>query len=170
MTYNHFEKVSYEQFKTDYLKLFWKEAEIPNDLEEYIHKIYDNIRIPETKTAGSAGCDISTPISFKLEPGETITFPLGIKAYFEKGNVLMIFPRSSTGMNGLYILNSVGIIDSDYSSAKNEGHIFAGLGNRSDETIRYGEGDRILQAVLVPHLTMGDASTVERIGGFGSTN
>ena len=41
---------------------------------------YDKIELPKRATAGSAGYDFFTPVSFTLKPGETIKIPTGIRA------------------------------------------------------------------------------------------
>ena len=71
-----FEKVSYEQFKKDYIDCFNEES------DEKIKEIYDNIKLPKRATKGSAGYDFFTPINIVLKPNETIKIPSGIKNMF----------------------------------------------------------------------------------------
>jgi dUTP pyrophosphatase len=165
-----FRKVSYEQFVKDYTNIFYPNEQLPLGLDEYLHRIYDNIQIPKRGTKFSAGYDLTTPIAFKLEPGDTILIPSGIRVCLDDDKVFQIYPRSSTGMKGLYIQNQVGVIDSDYFFAKNEGHIMYGLGNRSNETILYSEGARILQGIINKYYTVEEDNVyTERTGGTGST-
>ena len=166
-----FEKVSYEQFVKDYTRIFYENQTIPIELGSYLVEVYNNIKIPTRGTKGSAAYDLSTPISFKLEPGEVILIPSGIRVNLDEDKVFMIYPRSSTGMKGLYICNTVGVIDSDYYFANNEGHIMFGVGNRSELPIRFSEGNRILQGIITKYFTVDDDNANEiRTGGIGSTN
>lgn len=165
-----FTKVSYDQFAKDYTKIFYPNAQLPLGIEEYLKEIYTNIKLPKRGSAYSAGYDLCTPIAFKLEPNETILIPSGIRAEIGTDKVLLIAPRSSTGMKGLFIRNTLGVIDSDYFYAKNEGHIMYGLKNIGNDTLTFSKGDRILQGIIVQYFVMDDDDTTEvREGGIGST-
>ena len=95
---------------------------------------YDEIKLPHRATTGSAGYDFYSPISFVLEPRETIKFPTGIRCQIDDGYVLTIYPRSGLGFKyRLRLDNTVGIIDSDYYNSDNEGHIFVKITNDSNE-------------------------------------
>ena len=125
--YPRFEKVPYEQFKKDFMKLY---AEIPDvELDEQaIKDIYDNIALPKRSTSGSAGYDFVTPFDISMVPKSTIMIPTGIRCYMPKNLVLMIYPRSGlSSKNRLFIVNTTPIIDSDYYGADNYGHIFLKL-------------------------------------------
>ena len=116
---NKFEKVSFEQ----YAKL-----SIGDDVD--IRNEYDNIKLPKRATIGSAGYDFFAPFSFKLEVGETIKIPTGIRVLLDDDKFLAIYPRSGLGFKyRVQLDNTVGIIDSDYSQSDNEGHIFIKLTN-----------------------------------------
>ena len=115
-----FEKVSLNQYIKDFKDTF-------NDLsEQQIVDIYNLIKLPLRATKGSAGYDFYSPINFILKPNETIKIPTGIKVKIEDGWFLAIFPRSGLGFKyRLQLNNTVGIIDSDYYYANNEGHIMS---------------------------------------------
>lgn len=169
-----FEKVSYEQFKKDYIKTFYKNNDNIDD--KYIRFIYDNIKLPQRATSGSAGYDIYSPISFNILPGENFVFPTGIKVNMEEGWVLTIHVRSSIGFKyGASLSNTTGIIDKDYyNNENNEGHIFVKLSN-SDEsfkkTMTIFSSDAVCQGILVPFgITVDDEVNNIRTGGIGSTN
>ena len=87
--------------------------------------------------------------------------------------VLMLFPRSSLGFKyRLQLNNTVGIIDSDYYGAENEGHIFARITNDTNEgkTAVIAKGQGFMQGVFVPFgITIDDNADKERTGGLGST-
>ena len=70
-------------------------------------------------------------------------------------------------------MNSVGIVDSDYSGSENEGHIFIKLfnDNREGKALMVNKGDAIAQGIIQRYYRTDDDLT-ERVrnGGFGSTN
>ncbi len=162
-----FEKVSPSRFSTDWADTFSGES------AEKILKIYEEIRMPERATVGSAGYDFYSPLDFVLEPGQTIKIPTGIRAKIEDGWVLMIFPRSGLGFKfRIQLNNTVGIIDSDYYGSDNEGHIFIKITNDSNEgkTLSLKKGDGFAQGVFLPYgVTSDDEAAALRNGGFGST-
>lgn len=71
-----FEKVSYEQFETAWKDSFSKPSMI---IDKTIKDAYYPIELPQRATKGSAGYDFYSPLSFVLEPGETIKIPTGIR-------------------------------------------------------------------------------------------
>lgn len=152
-----FEKVS----KEEYLK---------TELDE---TVYEKIKLPKRATKGSAGYDFFSPISFTLNPGETITIPTGIRVKIDDGWFLSIFPRSGLGFKyRLRLNNTVGIIDSDYYNALNEGHIFIKITNESldHKVLEIKEGDAFAQGVFLSYgLTIDDEVSETRTGGMGST-
>ena len=163
-----FEKVSYEQFKKDYIDCFNDES------DEKIKEIYDNIKFPKRATKGSAGYDFYSPITFTLKPCETIKIPTGIRVKIEDGWFLANFPRSGLGFKyRLQLNNTVGIIDADYYNALNEGHIMSKLTNDSKENkeVLITAGSGFTQGIFLPFgITVDDESDEIRTGGFGSTS
>lgn len=162
-----FEKVSFKQFKTDFLDCF------SNYTEEEVETIYNNILLPKRATKGSAGYDFYTPISITLKPNETIKIPTGIRCNINDGWFLAIFPRSGLGFKfRLQLNNTVGIIDADYYNALNEGHIMCKLTNDTNENkiveIKALQG--FVQGIFMPFgITFDDESNEIRTSGFGST-
>ena len=134
----------------------------------------ERIDLPRRATAGSAGYDFFTPAGFELKPGETILLPTGVRAKMDDGWVLMLFPRSGLGFKyRLQLNNTVGVIDSDYFGAKNEGHIMLKLTNDSNEgrVLSVRAGEAVAQGVFMPFgVTVDDDATAQREGGFGSTS
>lgn len=132
------------------------------------------IRLPRRATSGSAGYDFFAPAGFELKPGETILLPTGVRARMDEGWVLMLYPRSGLGFKyRLQLNNTVGVIDSDYFGAKNEGHIMLKLTNDSNEgrTLVVRAGDAVAQGVFMPFgVTIDDGAAEQREGGFGSTS
>ena len=162
-----FEKVSFRQFLTDWVKNF------PDIGEKKIRDIYDNIKLPERATSGSAGYDFFLPCGIMLAPGEGVTVPTGIRAKIAEGWVLCIYPRSGLGFKfRLQLDNTVGIIDSDYYISENEGHIMIKITNdsrdRKELSLEGGKG--FAQGIFLPFgITDDDSAEGVRNGGFGST-
>lgn len=159
-----FSKVSFEQFNEGWQEAFGQAVERDK---------YDALKLPTRATVGSAGYDFFSPLTFTLEPGETIKVPTGIRAEIAEGWVLMIFPRSGLGFKyRLQMNNTVGIIDSDYFYSDNEGHIFVKLTNDSKEnkTVIVEAGQGFVQGLFIPFgITEDDNVSALRNGGFGST-
>ena len=154
-----FMSVSPERFRSD-----WQEAfpDIPLPALP---------ALPRRATAGSAGYDFHAPAAFHLEPGQSVRIPTGVRVRIDAGWVLMLFPRSGLGFKyRLQLNNTVGIVDSDYFDARNEGHIFIELTNAGDRPLSVGAGEAFVQGVFLPFgLTGDDDAEGERVGGFGST-
>lgn len=161
-----FEKVSQERFVADWLEKCGGE-------KEEAEKVYADLLLPERATRASAGYDFKAPCDIVLEAGKTILIPTGIRVKMREDYVLMLFPRSSLGFKyRLQLNNTVGIIDSDYYGAENEGHIFARITNDTNEgkTAVIAKGQGFMQGVFVQFgITADDAVDTERTGGIGST-
>lgn len=149
----------YKVSKTEFLK--------SGGEEEYL-----NVSLPKRATSGSAGYDFFAPKGYTLLPGETVKIPTGIRVKIDDGWVLTIFPRSSLGFKyKLRLDNTVGIIDSDYYYAENEGHIFIKLTNCGDKPLTIEKGKAFAQGVFLEYgVTYDDDSDGVRTGGFGSTD
>ena len=161
-------KVSFEQYREAYLDTY---GEIS---DQEIRKVYEGIKLPRRATSGSAGYDFFAPFSLKLEPGETLKVPTGIRSKMENDWVLKLYPRSGLGFKyRLQLNNTVGIIDSDYFYSDNEGHIFAKITNDSNEgkIVEIPEGTGFMQGIFLEYgITIDDDVTDVRNGGFGSTS
>lgn len=162
-----FEKVSYEQFEKDWQKCF-------PDEKENIKDIYEGIALPVRATKGSAGYDFVAPKEITLEPGETVLLPTGIRARINDGFVLLLFPRSSLGFKyRMQLNNTVGVIDSDYYDADNEGHIMCKITNDTNEnkTLVIQKHQGFVQGIFLAYgIVDEDEAEKTRTGGFGSTD
>lgn len=129
-----------------------------------------DIPLPRRATAGSAGYDFICPAEVTLAPGEALTIPTGVRCEMQPGWVLMIFPRSGLGFkHQVRLANTVGVIDSDYFHAANEGHIMVRIVN-GPNALTLAKGERFCQGVFLPHgLAEEDEVLTDRTGGFGST-
>lgn len=161
-----FEKVSFSQFQQDWDKTFLNH-------QDDVKQIYGQLRLPKRATKGSAGYDFYAPIDIEIAPQKTVLIPTGIRVRMEQDYVLMLFPRSGLGFKyRLQLNNTVGIIDSDYYQALNEGHIFCKLTNdtNEDKTVQIEAGQGMLQGIFMNFgITVDDDVVENRTGGFGST-
>lgn len=167
-----FEKVSYEQFRKDWYNAFdYPETDMT---EKNIKECYDSIKLPKRSTLGSAGYDFFLPFNVDLKSGKSQVIPTGIRCFIEDGWVLKMYPRSGHGFKyGIHLANTVGIIDTDYYNANNEGHIQIKLVNDSSlgGFISLECDTAFCQGVFVPFgITYDDEVEEKRTGGFGSTD
>ena len=173
-----FEKVSYEQFKKDWLDTFAAKFNELDDetIEVIIRQIYNDIKLPKRATSGSAGYDFFCPSNIAVAMNGTMKIPTGIRCKMDSGWVLKAYPRSGHGFKfGIHLANTVGIIDEDYYGSDNEGHIFIKLVNDSvlstAKPVEIKNGDAFCQGIFVPFgITVDDEATEVRNGGFGSTS
>ncbi|MBQ9166685.1 MAG: dUTP diphosphatase [Oscillospiraceae bacterium] len=168
-----FEKVPFEEFE--------RAATICGADAPYLAELYENIKLPMRATRGSAGYDFYTPFDIRIYAGESVIIPTGIRAVIPENWTLLCVPRSGNGFKtGVRLMNTVGVIDSDYyNPGKCEGQIMIKLTNKDygDRSIEYKRGDGIMQGILVPYCTLDEydeerwaaEELKERTGGFGST-
>jgi dUTP pyrophosphatase len=143
-------------------------------MELKIKKLRENAKIPFRATEGSAGMDlfacIDEPVT--LAGGEKAVIPTGIAIALPSAELgAFIFARSGLAIkHGIGLLNSVGVIDSDY-----RGEICVGVINQLSEPYTINPGERIAQMVIMP-VSLIPVTEVEELdetergsGGFGST-
>lgn len=167
---NKFELVSREEYEKNTADFTPR-----NGITNYLS--YEELKLPRRGTRGSAGYDFFSPVSFKLQAGETIKIPTGIKCKLDEGRVLLMFPRSGLGFKyRLQLDNTVGVVDQDYyNNPSNEGHIFIKITNdskvRDGKTLVVNRGDAFAQGIIMQfELAEEDEVTTSRVGGFGSTS
>ncbi len=178
-----FEKVSFEQFKTDWLKCTPTSKSAWTDDE--IKEIYDGIEIPQRSTGdagtgyGAEGYDFIAPIDISIPFGKALVIPTGLKCRVDEYFALHIVPRSGHGFKyGIRLANTIGVIDNDYHNTEsNEGHIMIKLVNGDEyvntdkKTFEVKKGDAFAQGLFnVFGITVNDKPKGKRKGGFGSTD
>ena len=88
-------------------------------------------------------------------------------------DVLLLFPRSGLGFKFRFQLNNtIGVIDSDYYNADNEGHIMCRMTNDTNENkiVEIKKGQGFVQGIFLKYgITVDDDVKEIRKGGFGST-
>ena len=128
--------------------------------------------VPEYKREYSGGMDIYLQQNITLNVGVDNVINLGFAAEVPEGHIAMLIPRSSTGMKGIALRNTVGIIDADY---RGEWIAHITLDSICNKPITYKRGERILQAVIVPFnkVEIELSDTLSQTGrgdtGFGGT-
>ena len=180
-----FEKVGQFHFTEEFLRCIKygnldKALDVDSENISYIYElglyIYDNIKLPERSTKGSAGYDFTFPMSLKFEKNVLVYIPTGISwcsGGEENGYYLSLYPRSSLGIKYSFREpNLVSIIDEDYYGCKsNGGHIRLHLKNEGNNGICVIDaGSAYSQAIISRYfITEDDDVTNNRTGGIGST-
>ncbi len=156
-----FEKVSFSRFV--------KDMEMVTCSQQELQSWYDELQLPRRATKGSAGYDFTLPFDADFIEGTTITIPTGIRVKIDEDWVLQCYPRSGLGFKyGLVLVNTVGIIDSDFYHSMNEGHIFVKM--MVSKSVKLNKGDRFMQGIFMPYgIVVDDDVIEERVGGLGST-
>lgn len=162
----YFEKVSFEQYETEALRLGFTKEEILAQ--------YKQIKLPERSSKFSAGYDFFLPFEFKFNSNTTYKIPTGIR-WVVKGSslytqpVLLLVPRSGLGCKyGLRLRNTVGVIDADYCLSSNEGHIMVFI--ESDKGFVLDQNKGFIQGIITNFTTVeNDNANKTRNGGFGSS-
>lgn len=132
-----------------------------------VKKIRENAIMPNRSKFGDAGFDITA--SYIEETDTQIKVYTGLAIQPDLGWYCLVYPRSSISKKGLFLSNSVGIIDNQYT-----GEIIA-IFNKTNNLAKIEIGERIIQ--LVPQkLILVNFEEVDSLietdrgtGGFGST-
>lgn len=130
---------------------------------------------PAYATSGSAAVDLCARIEEGAEPilvimpGDRVLVPTGIRLAMPPEIAAEVQPRSGLALkHGITVLNTPGLIDSDYR--KEVGVI---IYNAGDEPFAINHGDRIAQLKFIEYVRASfDFDQVEDDtlrGGFGST-
>jgi dUTP pyrophosphatase len=129
------------------------------------------IPLPEYKTTGAAGFDLSAREDVVILPHTISLVPLNVAIAIPKGHCAILVPRSSLHKRGLMSANNVGIIDRDYCG--NDDEWKAPLYNFTDTVVSIAKGERIMQGVFLPvtHAEFREVDTLDHPsrGGFGTT-
>lgn len=141
-----------------------------------IKPIVENFIAPEYKKDLSGGLDIYFQKDTELVIGTDNVVNLGFCAEVPEGHVALLVPRSSAGMKGLALRNTVGVIDADYRGEWVAHIVIDQQGdNVWGDSVKYKRGDRALQAIIIPFNKV-DINIVDDLsvtargdGGFGST-
>lgn len=127
--------------------------------------------VPYRSREGDAALDVATSEDAVIKSRSTRLIHTGIAVEIEDGYCALVLPRSGNAVNhGITIINSPGLIDSNY-----RGEIKIGLHNTSNEDFYVSQGDRIAQLLIQPVVDV-DTLVVENLSesnrgdkGFGSS-
>ena len=126
--------------------------------------------VPEYKSEGASGMDIMSIEDVFIPPNETRIVKTNLAVEIPQGTELQIRSRSGlSAKNGIFVLNGVGVLDSDY-----RGEILIILHNVGKSIFKINIGDRIAQISLSRvekiELYQDELSKTDRgEGGLGST-
>jgi dUTP pyrophosphatase len=129
--------------------------------------------VPTYKSSGAAGCDLAASEDICVHPNSRALVKTGIRIEVPIGYVAQVCPRSGLALNAfITVLNSPGIIDSDY-----RGEVGVLLVNHHNHNALFiKRGDRIAQLVVTPviqaefDVETDELSNTDRgSGGWGST-
>ncbi|RLI66125.1 MAG: dUTP diphosphatase [Candidatus Asgardarchaeum californiense] len=133
----------------------------------------DEVILPLRGTDMSAGYDFFMPYEILIEPQDSVFFWTDVRAYMLDGEVLELYPRSSTGgKRNICLKNTVGIIDADYyGNEKTGGNIGLFLRNFGTTAQRFEKGEALVQGIFKQFLVSDNCNNnVKRTGGIGSTS
>lgn len=129
------------------------------------------LSLPEYKTKGAAGFDLSARQTVIIKPHQIGYVPLNIAVETPKDHFFLLAARSSTHKLGLIPANGIGIGDSDFRGDDDEYRIV--LYNFTSKPVTIRRGERIAQGLFVK-TTKANWQEVQEMksktrGGFGST-
>lgn len=132
--------------------------------------------VPQKATQGSAGYDVCCSKDLLLYQAGYYTIHTGLSLAIPEGLCALLLPRSSLHTYGLKLVNSVGLIDSDYRGeillkVEFDGYNFVSPG----VPVRLKKGTRLAQLLFIEtpntmiSIVESLGATVRGAGGFGST-
>ena len=127
--------------------------------------------LPESKTAGAVGFDLTSRDTRTVKPGQVGYIALNVVVETPKDHILLIAARGSTHKFGLIPAHGIGIGDPDYRGDNDEYAI--PLYNFTRKPVVVEKGTRIAQGIFVK-FTKASWQEVHKMkaksrGGFGST-
>lgn len=130
--------------------------------------------LPERKTPGSAGLDLSVTEDLFLKAGEVVLAGTGVKVAIPEGYVGLVVIRSGISLTGIELVNGIGVIDSDYRGEIKLPLRYLGRDLYTRIPV-IPAGTRVAQLLVVPYLPV-QVEVVDELdqtargeGGFGST-
>lgn len=136
-----------------------------------IKRFDKNLPLPEYKTAGAVGFDLTARERTAIKSGTVGYIPLNVAVATPKDHILLVAARGSTHKHGLMPVHGIGIGDPDFRGEGDE-YKFPAF-NFTKKTVVVDRGIRIAQGLFVK-FTKVQWQEVSRMssksrGGFGST-
>lgn len=126
---------------------------------------------PSAATLNSNGYDLCCIEETIVEPEKWKLVKLGFAVEIPVGYAMLITPKSGLALkHGISVLNSPGLIDSDY-----RGEVGVVVVNHNDGPYTFNKGDKVAQAIFIKTEEVKFwevdilSSTSRGDGGFGST-
>lgn len=137
-----------------------------------VKRIDKSLEVPEYKTKGAVGFDLTARVETVLNPFEVTLIPLNLVVKVPKGYGLFLFSRSSVpSKKGIMVANGVGVIDQDYSGEEDELKLSAI--NITKKKVVVEKGERICQGIFLKLSTVkfkeAKKMSNKSRGGFGTT-
>lgn len=114
------------------------------------HMIHDNVFPPIRSNPSDAGLDLrwspadSSVTALRIEPGESILVPTGLRFAIPHGYMMEIKNRSGMAAKRQLLVGAC-VVDSGY-----DGEVFVNLHNIGQHWQILEPGDKVAQAVIVP--------------------
>ena len=141
----------------------------PNDFG--FVRLADSARLPEQAYEQAAGFDLFSIEDMVIQPGRRATIRTGVGVNLPTGFVGWVCSKSGlAAKSGISVLNSPGVIDSDY-----QGELLAILQNEGQYPFAVQFGDKVAQLVVTqyfgatPKWTTFTHATARGAQGLGST-
>ena len=136
-----------------------------------IKRFDKGLPLPEYKTAGAVGFDLTARETTVIKPGMVGYIPLNVAVETPKDHILLIAARGSTHKQGLMPAHGIGIGDPDFRGDSDE-YKFPAF-NFTKKPVTVEKGIRIAQGIFVK-FTKASWQEVSKMssktrGGFGST-
>src|SRR3989338_4026977 len=136
-----------------------------------IKRFDKNLPLPEYKTAGAAGFDLTARETTVIKPDALGYVSLNVAVETPKDYFFLLAARSSTHKLGLMPIHGIGIGDSDFRGDNDEYRI--PLLNFTKKSVKIERGIRIGQGLFVKFVRA-EWKEVDRMksknrGGFGTT-
>lgn len=134
----------------------------------FVKKFHSDATLPQRKSEGAAGYDISSSIDASIEPNTWQLVSTGIGFTVPPGTYGQLAPRSGLSCKG--VLVGAGVIDRDYT-----GEVKVLLFNLNTTPLEIKVGDRVAQLIIkkieTPNVEEVDTleETERGMDGFGST-
>ena len=137
-----------------------------------IKRFDKSLPLPVYKTAGAAALDLASREEQSIKAGEVAYLSLNIALQVPKDSFVLVAARSSLHKRGVFLVNGIGIGDSDYCGSDDEYH--AAVYNFTKETVVIKKGERVAQMMVLKREKVEweeheDFSNQQNRGGFGST-
>lgn len=136
-----------------------------------IKRFDTSLPLPAKHTKGAVAYDVYSRLQLTIKPQTVAYIPLNVALQLPDDYWVMIAARSSLHKRGLWLANSIGVVDSDYSG--NEDEYMAAVYNFTHQDVVVQKGDRVAQLIIMPVIASAlnevDELKKQNRGGFGTT-